>query len=656
MIVACCAVAAISSPIKVGCRLKKFEGKDGCFLKKIEIRSDSAILKFETTSKTTIKALHIQNEIVNFLPPSLFSDFKQLELLHVVGSGLKSVTKKTFKTAGQIIDLNFENNDLVELNFDTFSDLTKLKTLNLAQNKISSIHSKLFASNTDLQSLLLSFNSIDKVHENTFKKLTKLEILDLSNNKIVELREETFKFNIALIKVDISDNLLEFLPETLFEPTLTLLEDLKLRNNKCLKDDAKFVSATNGKPNFNLIRDILVENCLPHHYKQCRDEFKDEKIQLEKRVALIQEEKNSSEQKLNEEIHELKSKASQLEKDLEKNKTSLRLEEEQLKRLMFQLTELQTENEELKSDNKSASKMLTAAIDKLNMFEAETKEQNKVLITQCDEHSVKNTDLSKKNNQLKEEILSLKKASDKCAQFDITCDLPVTNTCKARGVVAPFETMELASCNVANIDKIRSLDISEAFVTFLPATVFEKFRHLTQLEIINSKLRHINRGSFTAAKNLERLTVMKNIISHIPNFAFEGADNLQFLKLDSNEIQTLSENSFSGLGNLVELTLRINEITEIPANIFDSLTNLKNLQLTRNKLEHLHDRTLLMNNYKLEILTISKNPLVTIDAHLLDHCLLLKEVFYGLTKCIQENVKADKIETFRNDVNQHCSV
>lgn len=636
-------MAAVSSPIKVSCRLRKFEGKDGCFLKKIEITSDSAKLKFDG-SKTPIKALHIQNEIVNFLPPSLFLNFPQLELLHIVGSGLKSLKKETLKPAGQILDLNFENNDLIELNFDTFIDLTKLKTLNLAQNKIRSIHSKLFGANTDLQSLTLSFNLIDKVHENTFKPLTKLEILDLSNNKIVELREETFKFNIALIKVDISDNLLEFLPETLFEPTLSLLEDLKLRNNKCLKDDVQFEEPSNGKLNFNLIKNILVEYCLPPHYKECRDELKEEKNQLNNSLAIVREAKETSERKLNDRIKELNSKTLQLEKDLESSNTSLRLKETQLKQLMSQLSNIQTENEKLMLENKSGSEMLKAAIDKLNIFETET-----ALITQCDEHSLKNI-------QLKEELLSLKKASDKCSRFDINCDLPVTNTCKARGVVAPFETMEFANCNVVNIDKIRSLDISEAFVTFFPAKVFEKFRHLTQLEMVNSNLRYINRGSFTAAKNLERLTVMKNIISHIPNFAFEGADNLQFLKLDSNEIQTLSENSFSGLRNLVELTLRINEISEIPANIFDSLTNLKNLQLTRNKLEHLHDRTLLMNNNKLEILTINKNPLLTIDAHLLDHCLFLKEVFYGFTKCIQENVKADKIETFRNDVNQHCSV
>lgn len=221
--------------------------------------------------ENVIKALHIENEIVNFLPQSLMENFPECKALHVVGSELKSVDKSTFEETKQLEYINLENNHLTDLFRDTFSELTDLKFLNLNKNKIKAVPSKTFAKNIGLQTLSLNFNEIEKIHENTFATLTRLEFLYLSNNKITELRDPTFTTNKALVKIDLSHNKLREVGRNVFEPLEGSLKNLRLENNTCIADNATFTNKDKSL-NLNDIKDELIENCLPFPIEECQNE------------------------------------------------------------------------------------------------------------------------------------------------------------------------------------------------------------------------------------------------------------------------------------------------------------------------------------------------------------------------------------------------
>ena len=637
-----------SSAVKVNCSFKKFKGKDGCFLKKIRIVSETDVIDIqEPKSKNSIEALHIQNDIVHYLPKSLLNN-SQIQVLHVVNTELKFINKTTFQTTIQLEDIDLEKNDLTVLDADTFSNLKRLKSLNLAHNKLTTIFSKLFAGNENLENLVLSFNLIDRIHEHTFNNLLWLERLSLANNKITELRGKTFLNNTALISIDLSGNNLNFIDGDIFEPLKSNLKELLLNNNNCIYYDEKIFVNQDKSLNFAKIKDELVENCLPISERECKIEAN----KLSEENKQIKKNFESDKQILDDEWkkkfdiakQQMDSKIVKLESELHKQRGYRVIETLKNDRLKEQYEEFQNKSQNCEQDLKNSTKFLNLCIDKQNSCDNQPK-----LLQEFSE-------LNRKYGELitaRQRLLTTQSDNSRCLNFEIICETPIIDSCKTRGVVTPFENMTLGEIN--SFGNLKSMVISQSFMTYIPANIFEKLANLQDLEISYSNLRFVNRGNFLLAQNLQNLCLLHNLISHLPDFTFKGANALKHLKLDSNGIKTLSEQTFGDLKDLEVLSLRDNDIADIPKKIFNDLINLKVLQLTKNKIIHL-DGTLLVKNIKLQQLTISGNPLRKIGSQLLDNSANLQAVYYGNTDCIKTGAKATDIASFKKDIMNMCNV
>lgn len=93
---------ATHTEMTISCREKRFKGKDSCDLKKIKLTFEKTIVKLSSNPKPSLKVLHIEKEIVNFLPDSLMKSFKNISVLFVTESELMKVDKNTFKNAQEL--------------------------------------------------------------------------------------------------------------------------------------------------------------------------------------------------------------------------------------------------------------------------------------------------------------------------------------------------------------------------------------------------------------------------------------------------------------------------------------------------------------------------------------------------------------------------
>lgn len=576
----------------------------------------------------TIEALHIENENVTSLPQRWMRKFPECKILHVVGSELKSIDKTTFEETKQLEHINLEKNQITDLFRDTFSELSDLKFLKLDKNKIKAVPSKLFVKNTALEFLSLNFNEIEKIHETTFETLTKLKQLHLSNNKIVDLRDLTFSTNEALTTIDLSHNLLEGVGKNVFEPLKTSLKSLRLENNICIADNAKFTN--NDKSlNFNELKVQLEEKCLPYPIKECE----------EKKQKLIEERDD-----FNQKWQDSKNNEETCKNDAAKKQREFDGEIENLKR---QLAEKTKEIRNLK-----------ARIERLNeVYDNRTaiiEEKNNALDNwNICENKLNATIIEAINNAVKkDEGAKFDFRDDKCITFEILCKKSVFGICEAEGVVAQFEDMSLANLRMDE----ENLTISKSFVLFLSDDIFNKFPNLKALKIVESNLRKIRKGNFAGAGNLVHLEISKNLLTEVPENCFKGAEKLESLSLSSNKIENLSPKAFRGLRKLTKLILSQNELTDILGGTFDDLPKLKILHMSGNRFQHLGGDVLTFN-INLEVLVINENPnLMTIGENIIDNCRNIKEIYYGLIGCIKERIKYDDIATFKRLIKQKCSV
>lgn len=580
-----------------------------------------------------IKALHIENEIVNFLPRSLMQEFKQCKVLHVVGSSLKSIDKSTFEDTKQLEYIDLEKNLLTDLFRDTFSELNQLNFLKLDRNKIKAIPSKAFAKNTGLKTLSLSFNEIEKIHENTFANLTSLEFLYLSHNKIAELRDPTFTSNGALTTIDFSHNILKEVGKDVFEPLERSLRSLRLENNVCVADNAVFLNKDKSL-NLNDLKDKLVEDCLPLPIKGCVDE----KQALREANENLRTELQGSKGREARSRADAATKQRELEGEIEKLKQESAAKSKDMKNLEVRLARLN----DIYDNRTAIIAEKNEAIDNWNICEKKLKQ------------SKANENALKAKNSIEREIQTPKVliTDEKCFTFEILCDKKVQGACNAEGVVAQFENMTLSSPRMDD----EALKISKSFILFFPNDIFEKFPSLKKLEIVDSNLRQIRKENFASAENLANLEISKNPLTEVPAYCFQEAEKLESLTLSANRIETVSPQAFKGLHRLTKLNMNQNELTEILDGTFSGLTNLKILHLSGNRFHHLGGDMLKFNT-KLEILVINENSnLLSIGENIVDGCLNIREIYYGLIGCVKDRIKPDDITAFKRHIKQKCSV
>ena len=141
----------------------------------------------------------------------------------------------------------------------------------------------------------------------------------------------------------------------------------------------------------------------------------------------------------------------------------------------------------------------------------------------------------------------------------------------------------ISADNLLGLDELVSLDLSENFISELPADLF----------------------IFTPKLSILRLD--SNELESVPASSLLKLHNLQQLFLSRNRIVSLSSETEFTSRSLLTFDLSSNEIVEVPDLFLDRFPQLRDLRLSRNHLTSLDMKKLRNHEHGLEILDISSN-------------------------------------------------
>ncbi|KAL3276234.1 hypothetical protein HHI36_020950 [Cryptolaemus montrouzieri] len=206
-------------------------------------------------------------------------------------------------------------------------------------------------------------------------------------------------------------------------------------------------------------------------------------------------------------------------------------------------------------------------------------------------------------------------------------------------------TGKLREKNFHKLKDLQELNLANSRISEIPKGTFRGLFSLTKLRFENSKISNVRPGAFSHlfhlqnldTQALENVTILEaNIfdglarlkflnmsnkgIVMVGDFAFSGLNSLETLHLNSNAIRNITKDALSKLGNLRILDLSHNRLTgkksTFPIGVFRDLKNLEELRLQHNQIItfQLGEFSNLGN---LKILNVSHNQLTDLDSHLL---------------------------------------
>lgn len=119
----------------------------------------------------------------------------------------------------------------------------------------------------------------------------------------------------------------------------------------------------------------------------------------------------------------------------------------------------------------------------------------------------------------------------------------------------------------------------------------------------------LDKDAFTSSPSLAYLNISNNPIDVERDGSFLNIPVLLNLDMRNCSVTQLTNLTFSNMINLKEIDLSNNKIKKINENTFTRLRNLTKVLLADNGLQSL-DRKIFVENFELEILDLSLNPLL----------------------------------------------
>ncbi|OXU30928.1 hypothetical protein TSAR_001895, partial [Trichomalopsis sarcophagae] len=216
--------------------------------------------------------------------------------------------------------------------------------------------------------------------------------------------------------------------------------------------------------------------------------------------------------------------------------------------------------------------------------------------------------------------------------------------------------------------KVDELRVERIPLRSIPRGFFGNSSEISSIDIVGTKLNHIESDAFSSLSKLRKLALYNNNIETIAPDAFDELVNLRFLDLGLNklhslpgdvlkklaklEIINLSQNEFDelpgdllqigksrlqkfrlshnrgklktlpsgffrGLSGLNETELTSNGFTSLPADLFNDSINLTSLNMNNNSLTSLPPN--IFDNTNLRVLGLSRNKLETLPQDIFSH-------------------------------------
>lgn len=171
--------------------------------------------------------------------------------------------------------------------------------------------------------------------------------------------------------------------------------------------------------------------------------------------------------------------------------------------------------------------------------------------------------------------------------------------------------------------KLRILKFHNSHMLSVPAGLMRLFVDVRDMDISQSEVTDISRGSFEGAKHLVYLNMSHNNISELRASIFVEAMSLFMLDLSHNRIATVDKFAFVNAQSMSRLMLAHNRIGELPAQTFREMKFLEQIFLNDNQLVAI-DSALFANNIYLQKIVIDNNRILTLDMAEFTKCVHLE--------------------------------
>ncbi|CAG5107317.1 Oidioi.mRNA.OKI2018_I69.chr1.g3260.t1.cds [Oikopleura dioica] len=222
--------------------------------------SDQNLLQLPRVVPPYVKQLNFQDNDLIDLDGNICEDFTWLEELLADQNSVTTISRSAFSNCRALTKLTLANNQIRLLESGQFSGLTKLETLDLSGNLIQHIQNGVFSGLVSLERVFLRDNEITQIASDAFHNLPALKLIHLQENKISRLERDWIEgaASVTLATIDLYDNkidcscsLKEF-GAHLSSPTSTIFKLIKPDELSC-----SYPISLNGKPLSELDLDTL---------------------------------------------------------------------------------------------------------------------------------------------------------------------------------------------------------------------------------------------------------------------------------------------------------------------------------------------------------------------------------------------------------------
>ncbi|XP_074594962.1 uncharacterized protein LOC141850283 [Brevipalpus obovatus] len=236
----------------------------------------------------------------------------------------------------------------------------------------------------------------------------------------------------------------------------------------------------------------------------------------------------------------------------------------------------------------------------------------------------------------------------------------------------PVENLEAKFCDLNEISDsaffglsktLMTLDLSENFLTRVPARSLEKLSTLEVLRLNYNKIESLDSGDFRGLTslrelflygnqiksidsnafidtggNITRINLGHNQLSSLSSTSFIQLTNLRTLEIGENHIELITDSTFYGLQSLRvldQLDLISNSLQELPGFSFTLLSAISSLKLDNNNISNIHPQAFSGLDDTLVYLYLGENKLTEIP----------NKALYNLTRLRELDLRGNNITT-----------
>lgn len=201
---------------------------------------------------------------------------------------------------------------------------------------------------------------------------------------------------------------------------------------------------------------------------------------------------------------------------------------------------------------------------------------------------------------------------------------------------------------------VTELKIANTSMLFWSNKIFNTFPAIETVKVHHSNLKQLSKGDFGSCSTLKVLEVQGNEIKTLGDDIFEGEalEQLIVIKMEYNQIEKVSAGTFNGLKKLKMLSLKDNFVTELNLRSFKDVVTLEILILTGNKIKSL-DGKLFQFNKQLITLFVDQNELLEVGEDILNYSEVLKNVNFDNNYCFYDNLVGRELYELKFNI-KHC--